>query len=66
MFKTVHSIAAQSLHTTFASPVLTTSHCTAQDTDDFMSSHRPAHVRSATLFTRARAQITRHNAALRF
>uniref|UniRef100_A0A7S4BQC0 Uncharacterized protein n=1 Tax=Chrysotila carterae TaxID=13221 RepID=A0A7S4BQC0_CHRCT len=66
MFSTVHSIASQSLHTAFSPPALTASHYTAQNTDDMMSGHRPAHVRSATLFTRARAHITRHSTVLRF
>eukprot|EP00965_Chrysotila_dentata_P151480 5005885-Pleurochrysis_carterae.AAC.1 len=43
MFKTVHTLATQSLHTTFVVPVLTRSCSTAQDTDDRMSGHRPAH-----------------------
>uniref|UniRef100_A0A7S4F5H2 Uncharacterized protein n=1 Tax=Chrysotila carterae TaxID=13221 RepID=A0A7S4F5H2_CHRCT len=66
MFSTVHSIASQSLHTAFSPPALTASHTIAQDTDDIRSNHRPAHVRSATLFTRARALIPRHSAVLRF
>eukprot|EP00965_Chrysotila_dentata_P019524 649033-Pleurochrysis_carterae.AAC.1 len=61
MFSTVRSIASQSLHTAFSPPALTASLYTAQNTDDTMSGHRPAQVRSATLFTRARAHITRHS-----
>eukprot|EP00965_Chrysotila_dentata_P163869 5409681-Pleurochrysis_carterae.AAC.3 len=48
------------------SSIFTASHSIALCADDVMACHRPAHVRSATPFTRARALVSRHGDALRF